>query len=81
MACVAFPPTLPKPIKFYSASQIAHMIGVSATLWKVAVSGYGNPLTLLIFPLGADVAILFTAITGALVGVRSLIKNLMDILT
>lgn len=50
------------------ASQIAHVIGVSATLWKIAVSGYGNPLTLLIFPLGADVAILFTAITGALVG-------------
>lgn len=50
------------------ASQIAHVIGVSATLWKVAVSGYGNPLTLLIFPFGADVAILFTAITGALVG-------------
>ncbi|KAG1833542.1 hypothetical protein EV424DRAFT_1365862 [Suillus variegatus] len=49
------------------ASQIAHVICVSATLWKVAVSGYGNPLTLLIFPLGADAAILFTAITGALV--------------
>ncbi|KAG2155077.1 uncharacterized protein EDB93DRAFT_1131124 [Suillus bovinus] len=49
------------------ASQIAHVICVSATLWKVAVSGYGNPLTLSIFPLGADAAILFTAITGALV--------------
>jgi hypothetical protein len=43
-------------------------------MWKIAVSGYGNPLTLLIFPLGADVAILFTAITGALVGVRSFLK-------
>ncbi|KAG1892155.1 hypothetical protein F4604DRAFT_1912888 [Suillus subluteus] len=49
------------------ASQIAHLICVSATLWNVAVSGYGNPLTLLVFPLGADAAILFTAITGALV--------------
>lgn len=49
------------------ASQIAHVICVSATLWKVAVSGYGNPLTLLIFPLGADAVILFTAITGILV--------------
>ncbi|KAG2110780.1 hypothetical protein BD769DRAFT_79298 [Suillus cothurnatus] len=49
------------------ASQIAHLICVSATLWKAAVSGYGNPLTLLIFPQGADAAILFTAITGALV--------------
>ncbi|KAG2042140.1 hypothetical protein BDR03DRAFT_997063 [Suillus americanus] len=49
------------------ASQIAHVICVSATLWNAAVSGYGNPLTLLIFPLGADAAILFTAITGALV--------------
>jgi hypothetical protein len=57
------------------------VIGVSATLWKIAVSGYGNPLTLLIFPLGADVAILFTAITGALVGVRSFIKNLTNFLT
>ncbi|KAG2073540.1 hypothetical protein BDR04DRAFT_1094450 [Suillus decipiens] len=49
------------------ASQVAHVICVSATLWKAAVSGYGNPLTLLVFPLGADAAILFTAITGALV--------------
>ncbi|KAG1815697.1 uncharacterized protein BJ212DRAFT_237216 [Suillus subaureus] len=49
------------------ASQIAHVICVSATLWKAAVSGYGNPLTLLVFPQGADAAILFTAITGALV--------------
>ncbi|KAG1873717.1 hypothetical protein DFJ58DRAFT_759859 [Suillus subalutaceus] len=46
---------------------IAHVICVSATLWKAAVSGYGNPLTLLVFPQGADAAILFTAITGALV--------------
>ncbi|KAG1873719.1 hypothetical protein DFJ58DRAFT_759869 [Suillus subalutaceus] len=49
------------------ASQIAHLICVSATLWNVVVNGYGNPLTLLIFPLGADATILFTAITGALV--------------
>ncbi|KAG1755400.1 hypothetical protein EDB19DRAFT_1661022 [Suillus lakei] len=49
------------------ASQIAHLICVSATLWKVAVTDYGNPLTFLVFPLGADAAILFTAITGALV--------------
>jgi hypothetical protein len=49
------------------ASQIAHVICVSATLWNAVVSGYGNPLTLLIFPLGADAVILFTAITGGLV--------------
>ncbi|KAG1871295.1 hypothetical protein DFJ58DRAFT_494561 [Suillus subalutaceus] len=49
------------------ASQIAHVICVSATLWKAAVSGYGNPLTLSVFPQGADAVILFTAITGALV--------------
>lgn len=49
------------------ASQTAHVICVSATLWKAAVSGYGNPLTLSVFPLGADAAILFTAITGTLV--------------
>lgn len=49
------------------ASQVAHVMCVSATLWKAAVSGYGDPLTLLVFPLGADAAILFTAITGALV--------------
>ncbi|KAG2156350.1 hypothetical protein DEU56DRAFT_975927 [Suillus clintonianus] len=49
------------------AAQIAHVICVSATLWNFAVSGYGNPLTMLVFPLGADAAILFTAITGALV--------------
>ncbi|KAG0709917.1 hypothetical protein DFH29DRAFT_1065096 [Suillus ampliporus] len=49
------------------ASQIAHVICVSATLWNVAVSGYGNPLSLQIFPLGADAAILFTGITGLLV--------------
>ncbi|KAG0709915.1 hypothetical protein DFH29DRAFT_21459 [Suillus ampliporus] len=49
------------------ASQIAHVICVSATLWNVAVSGYGNPLSLQIFPLGADAVILFTGITGLLV--------------
>lgn len=49
------------------AAQIAHVICVSATLWNFAVSGYGNPLTMLVFPLGADAVILFTAITGALV--------------
>ncbi|KAG0709919.1 hypothetical protein DFH29DRAFT_21640 [Suillus ampliporus] len=49
------------------ASQIAQVICVSATLWKFAVSGYGNPLSLLVFPLAADATILFTGITGVLV--------------
>ncbi|KAG1906911.1 uncharacterized protein F5891DRAFT_999328 [Suillus fuscotomentosus] len=49
----------------------AHVICVSATLWKVAVSGYGNPLTLSVFPLGADAAILFTAITGNTIYMQS----------
>ncbi|KAG1755401.1 hypothetical protein EDB19DRAFT_2034127 [Suillus lakei] len=48
-------------------SQVAHVICVSATLWKVAVNAYGNPLTLLVFPLGADATVLFTVITGILV--------------
>ncbi|KAG1752502.1 uncharacterized protein EDB91DRAFT_1343546, partial [Suillus paluster] len=49
------------------ASQIAHVICVSATLWNLTVSAYGNPSSLQVFPLGADAAILFTGITGLLV--------------
>ncbi|KAG2156349.1 hypothetical protein DEU56DRAFT_937435 [Suillus clintonianus] len=49
------------------ASQIAHVTCVSASLWNVAVSTYGDPLRLQVFPWGADATILFTAITGVLV--------------
>ncbi|KAG0709922.1 hypothetical protein DFH29DRAFT_1074870 [Suillus ampliporus] len=49
------------------ASQIAHVLCTSATVWEVAVSSYGNPLLLQVFPLAADATILFTGITGVLV--------------
>ncbi|OJA20752.1 hypothetical protein AZE42_12282, partial [Rhizopogon vesiculosus] len=49
------------------ATQIAHLICVSATLWSVSVSAYGDPSKFQVFPWGADAAILFTSITGALV--------------
>ncbi|KAG1755404.1 hypothetical protein EDB19DRAFT_1901621 [Suillus lakei] len=49
------------------ASQIAHVICVSSSLWNVAVSAYDDPLRLQVFPWGADATILFTAITGVLV--------------
>ncbi|KAG2143577.1 hypothetical protein DEU56DRAFT_910711 [Suillus clintonianus] len=49
------------------ATQIAHVICVSATLWYIAVSAYDDSLKLQTLPLGADATILFTGITGALV--------------
>ncbi|OAX34187.1 hypothetical protein K503DRAFT_675545, partial [Rhizopogon vinicolor AM-OR11-026] len=49
------------------ATQIAHLICVSATLWSVTVGAYGDPSIFQVFPWGADAAILFTSITGALV--------------
>ncbi|KAG2152521.1 hypothetical protein BD769DRAFT_1770340 [Suillus cothurnatus] len=49
------------------ATQIAHVMCVSATLWNTAVSAYDDPLKLQILPLAAAAIILFTGITGALV--------------
>lgn len=40
----------------------------------MTVSTYGDPLKLQVFPLGADAAILFTSLTGALVEVRLFIE-------
>ncbi|KAG1755402.1 hypothetical protein EDB19DRAFT_402838 [Suillus lakei] len=49
------------------ATQIAHMMCVSATLWNTAVNAYDDPSKLQILPLTACATILFTGITGALV--------------
>ncbi|KAG1815696.1 uncharacterized protein BJ212DRAFT_1358074 [Suillus subaureus] len=56
------------------ATQIAHVMCVSATLWNTAVSAYDDPSKLQILPLAAAATILFTGITGALVEVRFLVE-------
>ncbi|KAG1806530.1 uncharacterized protein HD556DRAFT_319491 [Suillus plorans] len=49
------------------ATQIAHVMCVSATLWNTAVSAYDDPSKLQMLPLASAATILFTGITGALV--------------
>ncbi|KAG2042141.1 hypothetical protein BDR03DRAFT_944648 [Suillus americanus] len=49
------------------ATQIAHVMCVSATLWNTTVSAYGDPSKLQILPSTAAATILLTGITGALV--------------
>jgi hypothetical protein len=54
--------------------QIGHLIGVSATLWNMAVSAYDDPSKLQVFPLATDATITFTCITGGIVEVSSFIE-------
>jgi len=44
----------------------------------MAVSAYGDPSKLQVFPMGSDAAILFTSITGTLVEVRSSFRFVRD---